>query len=110
PRTDPILDELEQIAGTLTFAPPRLSLVSNVTGAVMDAAPDAAYWRRHTREAVRFGDGMAAVAALGCQAFLEIGLHPVLLPLAQACVADKSKVPVMVGSLNRQKSDGDATA
>ena len=76
----------------------------------MDAAPDAAYWRRHTREPVQFGDGMAAVAALDCQAFLEVGPHPVLLPLAQACLAGKSKVPVMVGSLNRQKSDGDATA
>ena len=110
PRTDPILDELEQIAGTLTFAPPRLSLVSNVTGAVMDAAPDAAYWRRHTREAVRFGDGMAAVAALGCQAFLEIGPHPVLLPLAQACVADKGKSAAWVASLDRQKADGDSSA
>ena len=110
PRTDPILDELEQIAGTLAYAQPRLPLVSNLTGALMDAAPDAAYWRRHTREPVRFGDGMAAVAALDCQAFLEVGPHPVLLPLAQACLAGKSKVPVMVGSLNRQKSDGDATA
>ncbi|HXD44446.1 MAG TPA: SDR family NAD(P)-dependent oxidoreductase [Pseudolabrys sp.] len=110
PRTDPILDELEQIAGTLSYAPPRLPLVSNLTGAVMDAAPDAAYWRRHTREPVRFGDGMAAVAALDCQVYLEIGPHPVLLPLAQTCLADKGKPAALVGSLNRQKADVDATA
>ncbi|MGN6569996.1 MAG: type I polyketide synthase [Pseudolabrys sp.] len=110
PRTDPILDDLERIAGTLAYASPRLPVVSNLTGAVMDAAPDAAYWRRHTREPVRFGDGMAAIAALDCQAFLEIGPHPVLLPLAQACLASAGKTATLVGSLNRQKPDGDATA
>ena len=35
----------------------------------MSAAPDKSYWRRHLREAVRFGDGMLALAKLECQTF-----------------------------------------
>jgi acyl transferase domain-containing protein/surfactin synthase thioesterase subunit/acyl carrier protein len=108
PRTDPILDELEQIASALAHEPPKLPLVSNLTAEIMRAAPDGSYWRRHTREPVRFGEGMAALGALECQTFLEIGPHPVLLPLAQACVADKRKSAAWVGTLNRQKTDSDS--
>jgi acyl transferase domain-containing protein len=95
PYTDPILDALQNVASQIKYSPPKLPLISNVTGEVMAAAPDKLYWRRHLREAVRFGDGMLALAELGCRTFVEIGPHPVLLPIAQACLRARGKsVPI----------------
>ncbi|MCD9112969.1 type I polyketide synthase [Bradyrhizobium japonicum] len=105
PRTDPILDEFEAIAGELTHNAPRLPVISNLTGELMTAAPNKIYWRRHLREPVRFGDGMLALAKLDCRTFLELGPHPVLLPLAQACLGDKGKSVAWVATLHRQKPD-----
>jgi acyl transferase domain-containing protein/surfactin synthase thioesterase subunit/acyl carrier protein len=105
PRTEPILDDLERVAGEIKHNAPKLPLISNLTGEVMSAAPNKAYWRRHLREAVRFGDGMDALAGLELRTFLEIGPHPVLLPLAQVCLGGKGKSAVWIATLNRQKSD-----
>jgi acyl transferase domain-containing protein/surfactin synthase thioesterase subunit/acyl carrier protein len=106
PRTESILDDLENVAGEIKHNAPRLPLISNLTGELVSAVPDKFYWRRHLREAVRFGDGMLSLAKLECRIFLEIGPHPVLLPLAQACF--KGRRAAWIASLNRQKSDADA--
>jgi len=108
PRTEPILDDLERIAGQIRYNAPGLLLISNVTGKLMASAPDKFYWRRHLREMVRFGDGMLALSELGCRTFLEIGPHPVLLPIAQACLGAKSRSAAWIATLNREKPDAES--
>lgn len=108
PRTEPILDDLQKVANQITYHSPKLPLISNLTGELMAAAPDEIYWRRHIREAVRFGDGMLALAELGCRSFLEIGPHPVLLPIAQACLGARGRSTNWIATLSRQKPDADA--
>lgn len=108
PRTEPILDDLQKVANQITYHSPKLPLISNLTGELMAAAPDEIYWRRHLREAVRFGDGMLALAELGCRSFLEIGPHPVLLPVAQACLGARGRSMNWIATLSRQKPDADA--
>ena len=108
PRTEPILDDLENIAGQIKHNAPKLPLISNLTGGPMSTAPDKFYWRRHAREAVRFGDGMLALAQLECRTFLEVGPHTVLLPLAQVCLGANGKSAAWVATLNRQKPDADS--
>ena len=103
--TEPILDDLENIAGKIEYKTPKLPLISNLTGELMAAAPDKLYWRRHLREAVRFGDGVLALAELGCRSFLEIGPHPALLPMAQVCLGARGRSATWIATLNRQKSD-----
>src|SRR5262249_37182422 len=98
----------QNVASQIKYDAPKLPLVSNVTGEVMAAAPDKIYWRRHLREAVRFGDGMLALAELGCRTFIEIGPHPVLLPIAQACLGTRAKSAAWAATLNRQKADVDS--
>lgn len=110
PRTEPILDDLEKVAGEIKFRAPKLALISNLTGELMSAAPDKSYWRRHLREPVRFEKGMHALGELGCRTFLEIGPHPVLLPLAQVCLGAKSKSSAWIPALNRQKSDAESVS
>jgi acyl transferase domain-containing protein/surfactin synthase thioesterase subunit/acyl carrier protein len=108
PRTEPILDDFEKVAGEIKHNAPRVPLISNLTGELMSAAPDKTYWRRHMREGVRFGDGMLALAQLECRTFLEIGPHPVLLPMAQVCLQAQGKSATWIATLNREKSNAES--
>lgn len=87
---DPMLDGFEEFARGLHYHPPKISLISNLTGRPMSEGelPDAAYWRRHTRQSVCFAQGMAALAEAGCEVFLELGPQPVLLGMGKKCVDD----------------------
>ena len=79
----PMLEAFREVAASITYHEPKLGLVSNVTGklaGVEITTPD--YWVRHVREAVRFGDGVAALTQQGIDIFLEIGPKPVLLGMA----------------------------
>ncbi len=51
---------------------------------------------------------MHALAELGCRTFVEVGPHPVLLPIAQACLGPKARSSGWAATLNRQKSDADS--
>jgi acyl transferase domain-containing protein/acyl carrier protein len=99
PLVDPVLDAFEATAGEVAFAPPRLRLISNLTGAL--AGPDTmtrpVYWRRHMREPVRFADGVRALAAVAPDVCIEIGPHPVLLSFVKASGAleQASLVPTL---------------
>src|SRR5690606_4015297 len=57
PAMEPILDEFERAVGKISLRPPQLPVYSNRTAAVADADAlcSPGYWRRHVREAVRFG-------------------------------------------------------
>ncbi|MDZ4721908.1 MAG: type I polyketide synthase, partial [Roseiflexaceae bacterium] len=88
PLMDPILDAFEREASQVQYAAPRIPLISNLTGQFWahGAAPDAAYWRRHLRAAVRFADGIATLHGQGIAMFLELGPAPVLAGMASRCL------------------------
>ncbi|MEM7417081.1 MAG: type I polyketide synthase [Gemmatimonadota bacterium] len=87
-RMDPILDEFEQAVAAVTLRPPRLGIVSNLTGALMTAedATSPARWRRHIREAVRFSPSLETLADAGVRVAVEIGPHPVLSGMGAAAL------------------------
>ncbi|MFI0742937.1 SDR family NAD(P)-dependent oxidoreductase [Streptomyces sp. NPDC021100] len=89
PLMEPMLDAFRQVLEQLTFAEPRLAVVSNVTGDV--AGPQelcsVAYWLRHVSEAVRFDAGVRGAADRGATRFVEIGPDGVLTGLAQTSLA-----------------------
>jgi acyl transferase domain-containing protein/acyl carrier protein len=102
---DPMLGEFEQAARKVAFAPPRLVLISNVTGQPMsrEEAPDAAYWCRHIRGAVRFADGMRSLHELGYRVFLEAGPAPTLLAMGRRVVPAEGTT--WLPSLRRGRGD-----
>lgn len=89
PLIEPALSGLARLAGQVNFAPPRLGLVSSLSGQVETeglSVPD--YWTRHARQPVCFAKGMQTLHQEGCQVFIEIGPQPVLLAMGQRCLPD----------------------
>lgn len=87
PLMDPILEPLTQAAAALPHHPPRVRLVSTLTGRL--AGPDdlqGAYWARHARGAVRYQDALLHAASQGVDLAVELGPTPVLSKLAKRIV------------------------
>lgn len=90
PLMEPALKEFERIASGVSFAAPRLELVSNLTGEIFKPGqvPDVAYWSRQLRETVRFSAGMNSLRETGSQVFVEIGPSATLLGMGRRCLPE----------------------
>ncbi|MEU4776199.1 type I polyketide synthase, partial [Micromonospora sp. NPDC023644] len=108
-RMDPMLDAFGDVLGRLTFAAPRIPVVSTVTGEVLD--PDEvrspAYWLRNVRDTVRFDAAVATLRELGVGAYVEVGPGGVLSALTQEIVGADQAV---CGPMLRADHDEAATA
>ncbi|MFE7129681.1 SDR family NAD(P)-dependent oxidoreductase [Streptomyces sp. NPDC057638] len=91
PLMDPMLAEFRKIAADLTYAEPRIPVVSNVTGQLAEVT-DAEYWVRHVRDAVRFHDGLDTLEAQGVTTVIEVGPQAVLSGLVRETLADRAEV------------------
>jgi acyl transferase domain-containing protein/NADPH:quinone reductase-like Zn-dependent oxidoreductase/SAM-dependent methyltransferase len=88
PLMTPMLDEFRRVAASLAFNPPRVRVISNVTGAAIGRElADPEYWVRHVLAPVRFADSIQALVSTGIDTFVEIGPHPVLSTMGQECAA-----------------------
>ncbi|MFC4537079.1 type I polyketide synthase [Sphaerisporangium dianthi] len=105
PLMEPMLERFERIARELDYRPPRIRVVSNVTGAVATAeqltSPE--YWVRHVREAVRFADGVRCLAGEGVTRFVELGPDAVLAAMTEACLDDPALI--VVPSLRKDRPE-----
>ncbi|CDR09757.1 type I polyketide synthase [Streptomyces iranensis] len=101
PRMDGMLDAFREVARQVTYAPPVIPIISNLTGGSVSAdeicSPD--YWVRHVREAVRFTDGIRRLEEYDVATYVELGPDGVLSAMAQDCVTGDGAVfvPVLRG-------------
>nr|WP_237287673.1 type I polyketide synthase [Streptomyces autolyticus] len=101
PRMDGMLDAFREVARQVTYAPPVIPIISNLTGGSVSAdeicSPD--YWVRHVREAVRFTDGIRRLEEYDVATYVELGPDGVLSAMAQDCVTSDGAVfvPVLRG-------------
>ena len=86
--TEPILAPFEEVARSIKYQSPSITLISNVTGEAIEPGQimDATYWCQHLRGAVRFADGMNTLYQAGYRTFMEVGPSSTLLRMGQRCV------------------------
>jgi acyl transferase domain-containing protein/acyl-CoA synthetase (AMP-forming)/AMP-acid ligase II/acyl carrier protein len=104
PLMEPMLGELERVAGRVRLAPPSIPLVSNLTGRVVTDVETftAQYWRRHAREAVQFAPGIDSLAGMDCEIFVEIGPGTTLVGMGRRCIREAA---TWLHSLKQGQSD-----
>jgi len=81
---EPIVSPFSEMVAQVERKPPRIPLISNVTGQWITAeeAADPAYWGRHLRNTVRFSEGISTLLDEPQRIFLEVGPGNSLCTLA----------------------------
>ncbi|MGB5325667.1 MAG: amino acid adenylation domain-containing protein [Pseudomonadales bacterium] len=87
---DPELDAFEAELAKVSLSPPRIPIISNVSGDFHDAesATSARYWRDQLRSTVRFSQGIQRLSEHGTRYFLEVGPGNNLGALARMTLED----------------------
>ncbi|MFG1811843.1 condensation domain-containing protein [Streptomyces sp. NPDC049040] len=92
----PMADDFAAAADLVSWSAPTGPQWISCSHGPMTVAPDARYWRDHLTGPVRFWDALAlACAGDGPAVLMEVGPHPVLLPLAARLPAPPALVPVL---------------
>ncbi|MGZ8171920.1 MULTISPECIES: type I polyketide synthase [Methylobacter] len=88
-RMEGMLADFERIARRVVFSPPRIKLISNITGMTIgENIACAEYWLEHIQRPVDFSAGMATLKDAGIRLFVEIGPHATLLGLGRRCLPE----------------------
>ncbi|WP_406312551.1 type I polyketide synthase [Streptosporangium sp. NBC_01639] len=107
PLMDPMIEEFRRIAQILKYSPPRIPVVSNVTGRLATAeelcSPE--YWVEHVSAPVRFHDGVRWLAGNGVETFVELGPDGVLSAMGQDCLAEHAADIAFVPALRRDRDE-----
>lgn len=112
---DPILEELTNVAKTIKISPPKLPVVSNVFGRMVQPGEKAftsEYFALHCRQTVAFTAGMTTL----CEGekrgeisrWIEIGPHPSLLQMISSMV--KKSTTDLLPSLKKGTTASEAIA
>ncbi|HET8641507.1 MAG TPA: type I polyketide synthase, partial [Pseudonocardiaceae bacterium] len=93
---DPILDDFAAAVAATQRRAPQLPFLSNVTGDWITAgeATDPAYWAKHLRGTVRFGDCLGRLLAEGSWALVECGPGHQLAGLARRLTSREGLPPL----------------
>ncbi|MET8981425.1 type I polyketide synthase [Streptomyces sp. NPDC004539] len=91
PHMASVLAAVDEAASGLAVREPRVPLVGNRAGAVVDRAELSApgRWSAQVRGTVRFHDGVEALYALGVDTFVEIGPDTTMTGMIADCLADR---------------------
>ncbi|WP_330327767.1 type I polyketide synthase [Streptomyces pseudovenezuelae] len=102
---DPVLPAYESHLRQVTLRPPRIPYVTNVTGTwVTDAqATSVRHWLAHTRDTVRFADGITALWDRLRPVLVEIGPGDTLTKLATGRLTERP--PVTVTTMRHAKAE-----
>ncbi len=105
---DPMLEEFGELAAGLSFAEPRLPVVSNLTGKLAGKElmrPE--YWVSQVRGTVRFADGVRFLRDAGVTRFLEVGPDGVLSGMTHECLDEDEQDTMLVAASMRARRPQD---
>ena len=108
---EPVLAEFEQHVACVNLQAPQMPYLSNVTGTWITAeqATDPAYYSRHLRQAVRFGDNVQAALEQPGAIILEVGPGRSLSSMARQIAAanGKESAPVLTSVRHKDEKQSD---
>ncbi|MFJ8577814.1 SDR family NAD(P)-dependent oxidoreductase [Micromonospora sp. NPDC093277] len=82
PHMTTIADEFHTAAASLTYAPPNLPVISNITGQLADQLTNPDYWVQHILAPVHYANGITTLHDQhGVRTFLELGPDSTLTTL-----------------------------
>jgi acyl transferase domain-containing protein len=106
---DPIVQEFTATAATLTYHPPQIPVISNLTGqlATDGQLTTPGYWADHIRHPVRFHDTITTLHNHATTAYLELGPDATLTTMATTTLADTTKAAstVCVPTMQRRRTE-----
>jgi acyl transferase domain-containing protein len=105
---EPMLDELKMASDTLTFSPPNVAIASNVLGRVVGVGErdvfNSQYFSDHCSKTVAFSDSIADAMGqdetLEGARWIEIGPHPMLLPMVSYVLCSYQTIILMIRRLS----------
>ncbi|MFI6945111.1 type I polyketide synthase [Streptomyces sp. NPDC050422] len=110
---EPMLEEFRAVAAGLSFAEPRIPVVSTVTGELSADWRSAEYWVDQVRRPVRFADALRSAEEWGARTFVEIGPDAVLTALGSDSATfvpllrrKRPEAEALVAALGRLYVDG----
>ncbi|KAF4332180.1 polyketide synthase [Fusarium beomiforme] len=93
---DPIMEPLRELGKSIKFKDATIPIVSNMDGRLCNNDFNTNYFANHTRQPVRFRDGILNLQKvigspfLDDSIFIEIGPHPALLPMLRDSISSNS--------------------
>jgi myxalamid-type polyketide synthase MxaB len=109
PLMAPMVESFARVLEETPFSPPRIELISNLTGQrASDDIAAPSYWRRHILQPVRFQASVEALNLTGADILLELGPKPTLLGLALQCQETRER-PLALPSLRPGQDDARTT-
>ncbi len=104
---EPMLAEFAAVAATVSYDPPRIPIVSNLSGESLtsEQATDPAYWVAQVREPVRFAAGIDHLAAAAVAGFLELGPDGALTAMARSCLAGAEPEAAVAAAMRRERPE-----
>jgi acyl transferase domain-containing protein/acyl carrier protein len=102
---EPVMDRFEQVAEEVKFHFPKIKIISNVTGQLVEGVElsCAGYWKKHLRVPVLFASSMKTLEGLGCSTYVELGPDATLLSMGYLCLQNSQGN--WLPSLTRRKID-----
>ncbi|MEO1209607.1 MAG: SDR family NAD(P)-dependent oxidoreductase [Cyanobacteria bacterium J06638_20] len=101
----PMVADFLEVAQTIDYHPPKLPLISNLTGDFVDeaiATPD--YWCRHICQPVRFAQSLDTLHTTQPSILLECGPKPILLNLAaESSLLVQNPSPIHLPTLHAKR-------
>ncbi|MFG2556030.1 SDR family NAD(P)-dependent oxidoreductase [Streptomyces sp. NPDC048581] len=91
---DPMLSAFREALDTLDLQPPRLPVVSTLTGTAVGEGEltDPGHWVRQVRETVRFGDAVRTLADTGVRTYVEVGPTAALTALVESILREDTDI------------------
>ncbi|BAY50153.1 beta-ketoacyl synthase (plasmid) [Scytonema sp. HK-05] len=104
PLMEPILAQFAEVANQVSYAAPKIPIISNLTGSQLTFEEISAdYWCRHLRSGVQFAKSLNTLHERGYEVFVEIGPKPTLLGMGRNCLPEE--VGVWLPSLRSGQED-----